>query len=107
MKDLRAEEPLVLLKDVLRLLVVPQKRGSKRMRQRSSFRRAFRGGCGVRLETTSVGGQRYMSVPALLRCFASVMEAERVANTDSANVNTRKTKTPQHDVERELELMGL
>jgi hypothetical protein len=106
--DLTAEVPLVLVKDIPKVSIIPTRRGGGRTHQRTGFRWALQGLSGVRLETVLIGGNRYTSVPALERFFAAVTAAKQHLG-GAGTIPPARGASPggAADVEAELDRVGL
>lgn len=106
-RDLSSEVPLVLLKDIPKLSVIPPRRNGGRLHLRTGFRWAGRGLSGVRLETVLVGGQRYTSVPALQRFFEAVTAVRRLLGVGGDLPAARRDRHDVIEVTAELDRLGL
>ena len=107
MNDFATEHPLVRLKELPKLPLIGPRRKGGRMDVRTGFRWATAGVSGVVLETVMQGGQRYTSVPAILRFFDAIGAAR--ASRQAGKTAPRRTEQQQSSgvTNAELDRLGI
>jgi len=105
--DVTLEHPFVLLKELPKLPMIGPRRKGGRMDSRTGFRWATVGVSGVVLATVMQGGQRYTSVPAILRFFDAIGAAR--ASRQAGKTAPRRTEQQQSSrvTNAELDRLGI